>query len=127
MLEVLKALLLGSVPLPPLALIFMHCVPMLGFMQLSERLRCRSLCIKTNCDHLSSDDLILLGKKGNIMRDAQKCVKKENLNRLEGNHIVYDTDKQSCEELVSTTMKLPLLSCLSPSSIHRGKEIDKIS
>ncbi|XP_018492368.1 cysteine-tryptophan domain-containing zinc finger protein 3 isoform X1 [Raphanus sativus] len=85
-----------------------------------------------------SDDLIQLGKKGNITKDAQKCVKKEKLkyvppsNRLDGSHIGFDTekeaDKESCEELVSKTMKLPLLSCLSPpSSIHRAKEIDKIS
>ena len=85
-----------------------------------------------------SDDLIQLGKKGNIMKDALRCVKKEKLkympppsNRLDGSHIVSDTDrevdKESCEELVSKTMKLPLLSCLSPSSIHRAKEIDKIS
>ncbi|KAJ0229367.1 Uncharacterized protein HA466_0317360 [Hirschfeldia incana] len=80
-----------------------------------------------------SDDLIRLGKKGNIMKDAQKCVKKNMppSNRLEGGHIASDTekeaDKESCEELVSKTMKLPLLSCLSPSSIHRGKETDKIS
>ncbi|KAF8111553.1 hypothetical protein N665_0074s0081 [Sinapis alba] len=104
-----------------------------------------------------SDDLIQLGKNGNIMKDAdyvsvnksdsktrldvsdapQKCVKKEKLkymppsNRLDGSHIVSDTekevDKESCEELVSKTMKLPLLSCLSPSSNHRAKEIDKIS
>ncbi|CAH8336821.1 unnamed protein product [Eruca vesicaria subsp. sativa] len=74
-----------------------------------------------------SDDLIQLGKKGHIMKDAQTCVKKENLEY----HIVSDTekeaDKQSCEELVTETMKLPLLSCLSPSSNHRSKEIDKIS
>ncbi|KAF3493565.1 hypothetical protein DY000_02058318, partial [Brassica cretica] len=39
-----------------------------------------------------------------------------------------EVDKESsCEELVSKTMKLPLLSCLSPSSIHRAKEIDKVS
>lgn len=79
--------------------------------------------------------------------DAQKCAgkfstaKKEKLkervkymppsNRLDGNLIVssseQDADKQSCEELVSKTMKLPLLSCLSPSYIHPAKEIEKIS
>ncbi|CAH2039070.1 unnamed protein product [Thlaspi arvense] len=52
-------------------------------------------------------------------------------NRLGGNHIVSDTereiDKQSCEELVSKTLKLPLLSCLSPPYIHPAKEINKIS
>nr|VDD59590.1 unnamed protein product [Brassica oleracea] len=86
-----------------------------------------------------SDDLIQLGKKGHIMKDALRCVKKEKLkympppsNRLDGSHIVSDTDREvdkesSCEELVSKTMKLPLLSCLSPSSIHRAKEIDKVS
>ncbi|KFK42659.1 hypothetical protein AALP_AA1G023200 [Arabis alpina] len=52
-------------------------------------------------------------------------------NRLEGNHIVSNTEKdadeKSCEELVSKTLKLPLLSCQSPSYIHPAKEIDKIS
>ncbi|CAN8311057.1 unnamed protein product [Cochlearia groenlandica] len=38
-----------------------------------------------------------------------------------------EADKQSCEELVSKTLKLPLLSCLSPSYIHPTKESDKVS
>ncbi|XP_023645545.1 uncharacterized protein LOC17900617 isoform X3 [Capsella rubella] len=116
-----------------------------------------------------SDDLIQLGKKNKIKKDAgygsvntsdskstqdvkgvsnsQKCAgkfsigKKEKLkervkdippsNKLDRNHIVSNTekeaDKDSCEELVSKTMKLPLLSCLSPSYIHPAKEIDKVS
>lgn len=52
-------------------------------------------------------------------------------NKLDRNHTVSNTekeaDKESCEELVSKTMKLPLLSCLSPSYIHPAKEIDKVS
>lgn len=52
-------------------------------------------------------------------------------NKLNENHIVSNTekeaDKQSCEELVSKTLKLPLLSCLSPSYIHPAKEIGQVS
>lgn len=52
-------------------------------------------------------------------------------NRLDVNHSVFNTEKdadeKSCEELVSKTLKLPLLSCLSPSYIHPAKEIDRIS
>ncbi|KAL1216567.1 Cysteine-tryptophan domain-containing zinc finger protein 3 [Cardamine amara subsp. amara] len=52
-------------------------------------------------------------------------------NRLDDNHIVSNTekeaDKQSCEELVSKTLKLPILSCVSPSYIHPAKEIGQVS
>ncbi|KAG7644875.1 hypothetical protein ISN45_At01g002120 [Arabidopsis thaliana x Arabidopsis arenosa] len=116
-----------------------------------------------------SDDLIQLGSKEKILKDAgygstnktdakstpdglvvsdsQKRAgkfsigKKEKLrdrvkyrppsNKLDRNHTVSNTekeaDKESCEELVSKTMKLPLLSCLSPSYIHPAKEIDNVS
>uniref|UniRef100_A0A1J3CV31 CWZF3/5/7 THD domain-containing protein n=1 Tax=Noccaea caerulescens TaxID=107243 RepID=A0A1J3CV31_NOCCA len=68
--------------------------------------------------------------------DAQKCggkfssakPKKEKLKERvkymppsNANHIVSNTEKdadnESCEELVSKTLKLPLLSCLSPSYV----------
>ncbi|XP_056859255.1 cysteine-tryptophan domain-containing zinc finger protein 7 isoform X1 [Raphanus sativus] len=73
-----------------------------------------------------SDDLIQLGKKGKIMADAgyvslYKSDSKSKQDKLK------EADKQSCEELVSKTLKLPLLSCLSPSYIHPAKEIDKLS
>ncbi|XP_024007803.1 uncharacterized protein LOC18994557 isoform X2 [Eutrema salsugineum] len=113
-----------------------------------------------------SDDLIQLGKREKILKDAvyvsvnksdskgehgllgvsdvqkragkfstaNKAKLKERvkymppLNRLDENHFVSDTEKeaakQSCEELVSKTLKLPLLSCLSPSYIHPAKEVD---
>ncbi|XP_010474899.1 PREDICTED: uncharacterized protein LOC104754405 isoform X2 [Camelina sativa] len=115
-----------------------------------------------------SDDLLQLGKREKITKDARyssvnksdskttqdvmgvsdsqkragkfsigKKQKKERVkymppsNKLDRNHIVSNTekeaDKDSCEELVSKTMKLPLLSCLSPSYIHPAKEIDKVS
>lgn len=73
--------------------------------------------------------------------DAQKCggkfsSAKPNKEKLKergkymppsnGNHILSNTEKEadneSCEELVSKTLKLPLLSCLSPSYIHPAKE-----
>ncbi|CAA7056144.1 unnamed protein product [Microthlaspi erraticum] len=69
--------------------------------------------------------------------DAQKCAakfstakpKKEKLKERvkymppsNGNHFEKEGDNESCEELVSKTLKLPLLSCLSPA-----KEIDKVS
>ncbi|CAH8388353.1 unnamed protein product [Eruca vesicaria subsp. sativa] len=73
-----------------------------------------------------SDDLIQLGKKEKIMTDAgyvslNKSDPKSKHDKLK------EAYKQSCEELVSKTLKLPLLSCLSPSYIHPAKEIDKIS
>lgn len=113
-----------------------------------------------------SDDLILLGSKEKIFKDAgygsanksdskstpddlvvsdsQKRAgkfsigKKEKLrdrvkyrppsNKRDRNHTVSNTEKEADkEELVSKTMKLPLLSCLSPSYIHPAKEIDKVS
>lgn len=69
-----------------------------------------------------------IGKKENLKKRV-KCMPPSN--KLGRNPIVSNTekeaDKESCEELVSKTMKLPLLSCLSPSYIYPAKEIDKVS
>ncbi|KAG2260457.1 hypothetical protein Bca52824_079751 [Brassica carinata] len=68
-----------------------------------------------------SDDLIQLGKKGNIMKDAKVC---------EGKVEVYATVKQSYSVMRGACFQdyeASSLSCLSPPSIHRAKEIDKIS
>ncbi|KAG7591006.1 hypothetical protein ISN45_Aa01g000810 [Arabidopsis thaliana x Arabidopsis arenosa] len=81
-----------------------------------------------------SDDLILLGSKEKIFKDAgYGSANKSDSKSTPDDLVVSDSqkraeaDKESCEELVSKTMKLPLLSCLSPSYIHPAKEIDKLS
>ncbi|KAL0800658.1 hypothetical protein Bca101_055833 [Brassica carinata] len=72
-----------------------------------------------------SDDLIQLGKKAKIMTDAG-CVSLNKSDSKSKHDKLKEDDKQSCEELVSKTLKLPLLSCLSTSYIHPAREIDNV-
>ncbi|KAJ0245221.1 Uncharacterized protein HA466_0186910 [Hirschfeldia incana] len=74
-----------------------------------------------------SDDLIQLGRKGKIMTDAGYVSVNKSDSKSKHDMLKEADDKQSCEEMVSNTLKLPLLSCLSPPYIHPAKEIDKIS
>ncbi|XP_019059589.1 PREDICTED: uncharacterized protein LOC104827369 [Tarenaya hassleriana] len=81
-------------------------------------------------DSQNCDTMLSTAKKEKLT-ESVKVLPLPSSSKADGSCIGSETDKETdmqlCEELVFKTLRLPLLSCLSPMYIHPEKKISKVS